>query len=349
MTMASETTSGNAAFPTRVPAPPRADGPLFIVLNLRSGEHEAGDTEQAIEAVLREAGRPFELLRVNSGKEVTALAARAVEQARRQHGVVVAAGGDGTINAVAQAVLEAELPFGVLPQGTFNYFGRAHAIPLDAAEATRALLGAELTPTQAGLVNGQLFLVNASLGLYPQLLEDREAFKRQYGRRRSVALWSALMTVLRHERRMVLRMEHEGQPRLVESATLFIGNNPLQLQQVGIAEADALQQGRLVALSVKPVGRWAMLGLAVRGALGRLGEADNVLSFDFRELEVQPIVAPGRRVRVKVATDGETRWMQTPLNFSVASKPLWLFKPVAAAGSSGSEATAAAESVRKAA
>jgi diacylglycerol kinase family enzyme len=43
------------------------------------------------------------------------LAQRAVEQARQQQGVVVAAGGDGTINAVAQVVLKSGCPFGVLP------------------------------------------------------------------------------------------------------------------------------------------------------------------------------------------------------------------------------------------
>ncbi|MCW7539413.1 diacylglycerol kinase family protein [Aquabacterium sp. A7-Y] len=320
---APSSTTGSAPF-----SRPATDGPLYIVLNLRSGEHGGSPARHAIEGVLSEAGRRFELLPVHKGSQVAAVAARAVARAREQGGVVVAAGGDGTINCVAQAVLDAGLAFGVLPQGTFNYFGRAHSIPLDAAAATRALLSARLEPTQVGLVNDRLFLVNASLGLYPKLLEDREAYKRQYGRRRWVALWSGLVTLLRHHRRMLLRIEYEGLPRLVESSTLFIGNNSLQLEQVGIAEAESLEQGRLVGLSVKPVSRWAMLGLVLRGAVGRLGEAENVLSFDFRRLEVQPVVAPGRKVRVKVATDGETAWMHAPLTFRVAPRPLWLLKPL---------------------
>ena len=47
---------------------------------------------------------------------------------------------------------------------------------------------------QVGLVNDRVFLVNASLGLYAKLLEDREAFKAQYGRHRWVAFWSGLLT-----------------------------------------------------------------------------------------------------------------------------------------------------------
>ncbi|AKJ30274.1 diacylglycerol kinase [Caldimonas brevitalea] len=306
---------------------PPCDGPLFIVLNLRSGEHDGQDPVQAIEAVLREAGRPYELLKVERPDALKSTAARAVERARERQGVVVAAGGDGTINSVAQAVLDTGLPFGVLPQGTFNYFGRTHHIPLDAGEATRALLGAQPEPTQVGLVNDRIFLVNASLGLYPKLLEDREVFKRQYGRTRWVALWSGLVTLMRERRQLLLRIEHEGEARLVRTSTLFIGNNSLQLEQVGIPEAESLDQGRLVALSVKPVSSWAMLGLVLRGAVGRLGDADHVVSFDFRRMEVSPVVAPGRRARLKVATDGETTWMAAPLSFRVAPQPLWLLKP----------------------
>jgi hypothetical protein len=87
---------------------------------------------------------------------------------------VVAAGGDGTINTVAHEAVRQGCLFGVLPQGTFNYFGRTHGIPEDLAEAVRALLRARVTPVQVGMVNDRIFLVNASVGLYPQLLEARE-------------------------------------------------------------------------------------------------------------------------------------------------------------------------------
>ena len=107
-------------------------------------------------------------------------ARRAVEQAMAQGGAVVAAGGDGTINAVAQEAHDAGCPMGVLPQGTFNYFSRTHGIPTETTEAIRALMSSRVEPVQVGLVNENVFLVNASLGLYPALLEDREQFKQRF-------------------------------------------------------------------------------------------------------------------------------------------------------------------------
>lgn len=305
-----------------------ADSPLVVVLNAGSGRADVDRAQRAITEVLTGAGRAHELLRIERGMAVADVAAEAVQRARAQRGAVVAAGGDGTLNAVAQAVLPAGLPFGVVPQGTFNYFSRTHGIASDTELATRALLRAQPAPVQVGLVNERLFLVNASVGLYPQLLEDREAYKQRYGRRRWVAVWSALVTLLHAHRPLRLQMACQGAQRAVRTPTLFVGNNALQLQQIGVPEADLLAQGQLVALMLKPVGTLAMLGLMLQGAFGRLGEAEDVLRFGFERLSLRP-AAPRRTARLKVATDGEICWLRAPLQFQVSPRPLWLLTPAA--------------------
>jgi diacylglycerol kinase family enzyme len=303
-----------------------ADAPFVIVFNAGSGRGDSEAARAAIERVLSEAGRRWRLHAVEHAEQLRSVAARAVAEAREQGGVVVAAGGDGTINAVAQAALGSRCPFGVLPQGTFNYFSRSHGIPSDTVEATRLLLNARPSPVQVGLVNDRVFLVNASLGLYPQLLEDREAWKQQFGRSRLVALGAGLATLLRWHRQLRLHIELPGAVRTIRTPTLFVGNNRLQLEQIGIEQARALEDGRLAAITLRPVGTPAMLGLLVRGALGRLGEADQVMSLGFTQMSVRPALSYGR-ARVKVATDGEVLWMRAPLAFRVAPEPLWLLKP----------------------
>src|SRR5690606_8648499 len=93
------------------------------------------------------------------------------------------------------------------------------------------LLQGEPTPVQVGLVNGRVFLVNASVGLYPDLLEDREVFKQRYGRSRLVAMWSALVTAFGDHRYLDLEMDKEGERAHFRATALFIGNNRLQLEQ----------------------------------------------------------------------------------------------------------------------
>jgi diacylglycerol kinase family enzyme len=298
--------------------------PLFIILNAASGHREAGETQAIISRIMREAGREHHLRLVENPAELADIARDAVEQANKVSGAVVVAGGDGTINTVANAVLASGCPLGVLPSGTFNYFGRTHHIPEDTEEAVRMLLIASPQPVQVGLVNDRLFLVNASLGLYPTLLEDREAWKKQYGRSRLVALWAGLASVVRARRQLRLQLAADGQVAQWRTPTLFVGNNKLQLQQIGIAEADALDEGFLVAIAPRPVGTAALLWMALRGALGALGDDANVRSFLLRELAVTRSVRHSRTV--KVAVDGEVLRLQEPLRFRVSPQPLYLLK-----------------------
>lgn len=304
--------------------------PFFIILNAASGHREAGDTQEIISRVMGEAGREHHLRLVDNPGDLADVARTAVADARQAGGAVVVAGGDGTINTVANAVLASGCPFGVLPSGTFNYFGRTHGIPEDPQDAVRLLLTASPQPVQVGLVNDRLFLVNASLGLYPRLLEDREAWKQQYGRSRMVALWAALVSVAGARRQLRLQLAKDGEVAHWRTPTLFVGNNKLQLQQIGMAEADTLDAGFLVAIAPRPVGTAALLWLALRGALGTLGDAKNVRSFALRELEVRRSTRRSRSI--KVAVDGEILQLQEPLRFQVSPQPLYLLKDGASTG-----------------
>ncbi len=191
--------------------------------------------------------------------------------------------------------------------------------------AAGALLRARAAPVQVAELNGRLFLVNASLGMYPQLLQDREAFKRQFGRRRWVAILAGLVTLFQWRRQRALEVELDGRKTVLKTPTLFVGNNRLQLQRLGWEPslAQRVGEGCLAGLIAKPIGSWSMLWLMLRGAFGRLGDAEQVHDFVFRSLTVRVL---GRR-RIKVATDGEVTVMQPPLRFAVAARPLVLMLP----------------------
>lgn len=319
---------------------PDPNAVFHIVLNAGSGHEDSAFQRATIESVMRAAGRRFELTVVDPPEALGELAQQAVEKARAGGGIIVAAGGDGTINTIARMAVQAACPFGVLPQGTFNYFARTHGVPEDLADAVRALLDARVLPVQVGLVNGHVFLVNASIGLYPRLLEERERDKAAFGRSRMVAVLSALKTVLGRFRPLRIALEIDGQERHLNTPTLFVGNNRLQLEQVGAAPlSEAIADGRLAALAPHAVGTLGMLWLLVRGAAGRLGDADNVAAFGFRQMTVR-YRGWYRRRRIKVATDGEVRRLEMPLHFGVLEGSLLLLVPGGRAATSGTKAAA---------
>ncbi|MEO7855184.1 MAG: diacylglycerol kinase family protein [Rubrivivax sp.] len=305
---------------------PEEGGDLFVVFNLGSGADDAATARQAIESACAQAGRKLHLFEVEHADALGQTAGQAVQLARAVHGVVVAAGGDGTLNAVAQAVLGSGVRYGVLPQGTFNYFSRTHGIPSDVDQAMQVLLHEAAQPAQVGLVNERPFLVNASVGLYPQLLQDREGWHQRFGRRRVVAVLAALGTLLRGYRSLRLEVEFEGRVRKVRTPTLFVGNNALQMEQMGLGLAQDIDAGRLAGIMLRPVRRLEILWLMGRGAFGGLGDADELVCLPFAKLTIRAARRFGRR-RIKVAVDGEIVWMPLPLTFSVSPQPLMLIRP----------------------
>lgn len=313
-----------ATIPSR---PAGAPLPFVILHNPDSGAVESQGCLDILERVLGEAGHPYELLPI--GRDGIAIAAQeAIVRVRRHQGALIVAGGDGTISGAVQQALPAGVPLGVIPVGTFNYFARTHGIPLDVEAATRALLDAIAVPVQVGQVNERFFTVNASVGLYVQSLEDREALKRRLGRSRLVALLAGLATLLRAHRPWLLELDAGARPRLVRASTVFIGNNMLQLQQTGIPGVEALAEGELVAVIIKPTGVLERLATFLRGANGRLWQAEAVECFAFRQLQLSPRRRHRRR-RIKVGVDGETVWLATPLVFRRAAQPLQLLVPAA--------------------
>jgi diacylglycerol kinase family enzyme len=300
--------------------------PLFVIINPGSGRHDAAETQRLLAGVFSEAGRAAQFAQVDRPTLLVQACEDAAAQAAAHGGILVAAGGDGTINSAARAALAHGCPLAVIPQGTFNYVARNHGIPLDGEAAARALLGAAPQPVQVGLVNGEVFLVNASLGLYPQLLQDREAFKERLGRHRWVAMIAGLITLFQWRRQIRLEVQLEGRRSTISTSTLFVGNNRLQVEQVGFDHevTGQIGSGCLAGVVVRPIGVGAMLALVLRGALGRLGDADHVHSFSFHTMDVNVL---GMR-RVKLATDGEVQRMAPPLRFTIAAKPLHLMLPM---------------------
>lgn len=305
------------------------DAPLQFVMNGKAGHSDAEATRDTIEAGLRDAGRAGTVHFAGPG-ELTRVARESAAGALADGSAVVAVGGDGTINTVAQAAHAAGCVMGVIPEGTFNYFAREHGAPAETDEALRWLLEGRPQPVQVSAINDQVFLVNASVGLYPDLLQDRERWKARFGRSRMVAFGAGMATLLGAQNRLRLSISWDGKLREVRTLTLFVGNNRLQLAQLGLSDegaeaAGADGDGHITAVILRPVGTMAMLGLMLRGALGTLGEADGVERLVCQSLVVNPLRTFGRRT-MKVAFDGEVAWMLSPLTIRVLPEPLWLLK-----------------------
>ena len=337
--------TGAGIAPRRARSVPRLDpaSALLFVINTGAGSFDVDAKRAVINAALAARRRTGELLTCRPD-ELARVATEAAAAAVARGTAVIAVGGDGSLNPVAQAAHAAGCVMGVIPYGTFKFFARTHGIPTEPTAAMRLLLDARPMPVQVAAINDRVFLVNASLGVYPELLQDREAYKARFARSRWVAFVAACATLLRAQRRLRLHIEMGTTVRDVQTLTLFVGNNRLQLQQFGAEPDDTLAgtpgDGSMAAVMLRPIGTLSMIGLMLHGALGTLGEAAGVEGFEFQHMVVKPRLAPGSR-GVMVAFDGEVAHMRAPIDIRVLDKPLYLLQATGAAGSADTpEATA---------
>jgi diacylglycerol kinase family enzyme len=237
-------------------------------------------------------------------------------------GAIVVAGGDGTINMVASACVEANRPLGLLPAGTFNYVARNLGVPTEVSEAVALIVHGQLRQVDIGEINGRIFLNNAGLGLYARMLEHREHDKRRFGRSRIVAFVSGMRCLLSSHPLFAVELEADGHAERHLTTTLFFGCNSLQLQHFNAAAAECLRHQKLAVLSLKLRSRWEVIVAACAGLMGRLDAVKTTDTFCASNVRVQT-----RRRVLKVAVDGEIVLLRSPLDVVLRPGALQVFAP----------------------
>jgi diacylglycerol kinase family enzyme len=298
--------------------------PVEVIINAGSGARHGREKEafcQYLQQLYRAAGSVAQIHLARSGQEILTLARRA---ARGEARAVIAGGGDGTINAVAAQLVDTEKALGVLPLGTFNFFARRLNIPLELEAAARNLIEGQLVAADVGEVNGLLFLNNASLGLYPRILRQREQEYRRWGRSQWIAYFSVLRTLLRPLRPLTLQMKTADNRFTARRTPLvFVCSNAYQLQEFNLPGSVCTEEGKLTFYLTRPVSRWGMLRMAVLTYLQRLKGARDLEVLCLEEATIQ-----ARRPRLNLAIDGEIRTVQTPLHVRFRRGALRVIAPV---------------------
>ena len=296
---------------------------FHVILNAKSGPGESDDRREKLEAALASQGLEAAIHPVADGEGIVRAAKDAIAAGAE---VVVAAGGDGTVSAVASCVQGTAATLGVLPMGTLNHFARDLGIPNALEEAVAVLAQGIRVGVDLGEVNGRFFVNNASLGIYPDRVRDRVRQQRRLGRGKWWAMTWAAIGVLRRSPFLRLTLEIEGREVVrCRSPFVFIGNNDYVMEGFDIGARESLRDGRLSIYTTTRETRFGMVALVVRALVGRLRQADDFATSAARHLRID---SPRRRLLV--ATDGEITAMDTPLTFRLHHQALPVLAPAGA-------------------
>jgi len=150
----------------------------FVILNPVSDRGRAGKREGEVREALDKAGIRYDLVLTRRPGHATELARRAIEEGAA---VVVAAGGDGTVNEVAQALVNTEVPLGVLPIGSGNDYARVLGIPKDLGAAAQRIAQGGTRRVDVGRTGGRFFLNSLGMGIDGQIALDYQRVRFLHG------------------------------------------------------------------------------------------------------------------------------------------------------------------------
>jgi YegS/Rv2252/BmrU family lipid kinase len=292
---------------------------IAVIINGSAGSGHDGKAASELRSKFAAHGLDAHVTLAKSGEEMIDTARKAVSDGVP---IVVAGGGDGTINAVASAVAGSGTAFGVLPLGTLNHFAKDIGVPLELDEAVRNVAEGKPIQVDVGEVNGQIFLNNSSLGLYPDIVRDREKQQRRLGRGKWPAAAWATITALRRFPFLSVQLTVDGRRHARRTPFVFIGNNEYSMEGLSIGARASLSGGQLSLYVAQRPGRLGLLRFAWRALCGRLAQErdfDVMLSDQF-DIET-------RHRHLRVATDGEVTIMTTPLRYRIRPGALTVLVP----------------------
>lgn len=228
---------------------------------------------------------------------------------------VAVAGGDGTIRAAVQALAGTGVPLLPVPAGTRNHFAREVGIE-DLEDAGRAAAEGIRIEIDLGEVNGQRFVNNSSIGIYPRIVVTREAHERRWPK--GAATVAAAWEQLRHGRRF--RVTVDG--RTYRAWMVFVGNGRYGRGLLRLNSREALDDNLLdfrLARADSPFARVRVIAALVAGGLDR---SPLLVQRETRHIEIDL-----DRTKVDVALDGEVEVLQPPLRYVSLPRALTVLVP----------------------
>lgn len=285
---------------------------ILLIANPRSGRAAAG-LDAALQ-IFAEAGIAVELTQPASPAALDTI----IRQRGGQFGAVVLAGGDGTVNAAAQALAETRRPFGLLPFGTANDLAHTLSIPIGAT-AARVIAEGHSQRIDLGHVNDRVFVNAASLGLPVSVAQHQDPELK----RRLRAL-SYVVTVFRAfracTRRFTVWITTDGQTTRLKTIQVTVGNGVRFGGGMRVGTDPRIDDGMLdvFAIDADTVLHLVQAAFAVR--------------FGLHDMSPYTRTFRGHHVRVEtrtprpVNTDGEIT-TETPAVFSVERGALEIYCP----------------------
>jgi YegS/Rv2252/BmrU family lipid kinase len=241
-----------------------------------------------------------------------------IRQYQREIDLVIVGGGDGTLNAAVDAIVDTKLPLGILPLGTANDLARTLGIPNSLPEACQIIAAGQLRCIDLGWVNGKYFFNVASLGLSVKITQQlTKEVKRRWG---IFAYAAAALQVIWKSRPFSAEIRTNGESFRVKTVQIAVGNGRYYGGGMAVFHDASIDDQRLDLYSLEINHWWQIIPLLPAMRQGRHIHWRSVRAIQGQEIEVYT------RRPYPINTDGEIT-SYTPAVFRVMPRAISVLVP----------------------
>lgn len=241
--------------------------------------------------------------------------------------LIVAVGGDGTINAAASLAVRADVPVFIVPMGTMNLVAKDMGIPINPASVVERIDELTVISVDYASVNGEVFLHSALIGIVPEIARLREQIRAEDSALESFRHVFPLLHAALDSQTVSVQMRAEHGSHVQRTRSVAVTNNPLSENGVVTHARATVAAGELGVYASAHEGPLASVKLLASLGTGRLPKDPETLSTSCQRLVIEADVE-----QMSVSLDGEVRDLRLPLAFESHPRALRVAIPTAFIG-----------------
>jgi YegS/Rv2252/BmrU family lipid kinase len=242
------------------PEPEQPEHPmrLFVVLNPAAGFGDSARVKRRLAAFAEKYGWQLEVYETREDEDLRPVVAGALKNGA---GLVVAAGGDGTVSAVAAGMVGSGVPLAILPVGTGNLLAHDLGIPGEINRALEVLAGDHALQTRDAMeINGRHYVLNVGVGFSSMIIQNTaRQDKRRFGM--LAYLWTASKSLFGLQPQS-FRLVVDGKKLRLRASEILIANGGLLGVKIPFEDVRVLpDDGQIDLFVIKARNLWDYLEL----------------------------------------------------------------------------------------
>ncbi|HHT72324.1 MAG TPA: diacylglycerol kinase family lipid kinase [Firmicutes bacterium] len=223
---------------------------LAIIANPAAGRGRGQRVAHLVEDMLKDRAVDFEILYTKKHRHGIELA----EKASRNHEIVAAIGGDGTIGEVLEGILHSNSILGIIPGGTGNDYSRGLGLPRQTEAALDVILGGNPTRIDVGVETDKVFGVLASIG-FPVTVIEHTNEHRDGPLTGSLAILASVAYTLRNLRTYPVEITLDNQVIVEDVVGIMVMNMPYGGGGLKFAPDARYDDGHFTVVIIGRVGK----------------------------------------------------------------------------------------------